>query len=101
MHSALPPTYVLMRSMSVATHHARSSGHQRLALSGHSHPEKATPDACSGPRSSAILRSGIAISGTVLAGDGTVAISLPHAEPAFGWRGGETGQHVGQVRGDP
>src|SRR5579864_4925854 len=51
MHAALPPTYVLMRSTSVATHQPRSSGHHRLALSGHPNEENAVPAALSGPRS--------------------------------------------------
>jgi hypothetical protein len=63
-----------MRSMSVATHHVRSPGHQRLALSGHRRSEKADPAALSGPRSSAIARFGIAINGTVPGGRG----SLPY-----------------------
>jgi len=55
---------VLIRSISVATHQLRSSGHQRLALCGHVLVENEVLAALNGPRRSTIGRCGIEIRGT-------------------------------------
>src|ERR1039457_6147377 len=77
--------YVLIRSMSVATHQVRSSGHHKLELSGQPIRENAVPAACSGPRSKAIFRCGMGISGTVPGANGVSP--YPSHTPNQHWAG--------------